>query len=336
MSSKTGTTIQVCFGLFVLGMMGVLMFELRALDEKLARLESEQTQRAVAASRAPRAAAGGEKTPDPRGATTGVPPTGEPTVDLAQVQDEMGRMQGVIQQLERRLGEVTERAGKLEQQAAQAPAVAVAGATDANTAAATDPETLKANADMQAAGTKAWLETELEKLVDAVGLSDAQKESARDALRGLMEKYFPKGATDEKAWERWGEFMKEWRSTLKGTMTTEQQNQYAAYEKKQTQEQVNMSAHWTVSTLEAACGLQSGQRDRVAAKVKEYYAANYQNWWEGESGNTSTWNNDQLRDVIRSELSADQIPAFDKWFKQYMGGGAGTSTTIEIEEQKSE
>lgn len=322
LKAKFGVMALAVCACSLTGMIGFLVFEMRGLEERLARLEAEAPARGAAA----KAVRAEKVAPGNGGTEKGVPgaaPAGAERHDLEAVQGEMRKLNDLVLGLQTKLGEVTEKAAALEKESARHAALVsnlTEGAVAGEGVAADKKE---ATAAMQIASTKAWMQSELEKISDAVGLTDAQKDLARAALKELMAKYFPKDGQGENAWAHWNEFNKEYKDALRSEMTAEQKNQYATYEKKQIQEQVTASASWTVNTLEEACGINSGQRDRISAKVKEYYTTAYAQYAEGgsEANMAQAYDPKKLKESLRSELSAEQMPKFEEWFKTFLGGG---------------
>lgn len=328
LKAKFGVMALAVGGCVLVGISAFLLFELRAMEKRLARLEGEAAARASAgkAARAERPA--GDKGVAERGPANAGSAASAREPDLEAVQGDVRRLGELVATLQAKLGEVTQKAETLEKENAKHAALMANLNGAAVSAEGAGADKKEATAAMQMANYKAWMQSELDKIADAVGLTDAQKDRARQALKELMAKWFPKDGGGENPWEHWNDFNKEYKDALKRQMTSEQQNQYATYEKKQIQEQVSSSATWTVSTMEEACGLDSGQRDRIAAKVKDYYTTVYTQYSEGGAGADAAqiYDPKKLKEALISELTSEQMPKFEEWFKTYLGGNGWTES----------
>ncbi len=327
---KLGTIVQVLGGTVMIGLMAFLLAELRRLEDRVGRLEGEaataaRASRSETASR-PSIRPGGDGGASRGGGVTA--PAADGVAPLGSVQDDLRRLNDLVAGLESRVGGMTDRTERIESEVAAAKArieqgiaaVAEAGGTTAQAA----EKAAQAEA-MNHAGTKAWLEMELEKMADVVGLTDVQRERARALVAELMEQFFPRDGDAQANWSKWGEFQKEWTDRMKGMMTSEQQNEYSRYQRKQADDQARQSTAWTVGTLEEACGLNSSQRERIRERVQSYYGDMLAQYYGGGQADpqASAGSYKALKDSIRAELSADQVPKFEQWAQQYLQGWAG-------------
>lgn len=323
MNQRLPAVVLGASALFLVGLAGFVLWELRGVEERLARLEAA----AGPGARVSRTRAG---EPAPSGPISDGQPIAAPAAagsadaaahEVDTLRGDVTRLAAVVQALESQLGEVTRKAATLEQEAAALKTRAAEAQISTAIAQVTEGEGNAASLEAQAAGTLAWLEAELDKTAEEVGLNSAQRDQAQAALAELSEKYFPKDRKPEEMWKDWQQFQNEYRDRIKALMTSEQQNRYAAYQKKQVQEQVTSTTTYMVATLAKTAGLSDAQRDRVKAKLKDYYGKMYSAYYEG-GGMVSVTADDNtaLRDAIRSELSADQFDKFDGWYKTYLGG----------------
>ncbi len=330
MKPKLGVVLQGVCGAFLVATMGLLYWEVRGLDDRIARLESDAGAARTGKARSGDRARTEANAPDERraGATPAVLPADPGGSDDEVLRENLRRLTESVRGLESRLGEVTEKSAALEREtanlAARAAAVpALPGVVDAQGQLAQSAEAQALNVEMQAASTLAWLEAEMEKLADEVDLSPSQRDRAKALLAELTDKYFPKDGKSEEMWQDWQKFQTEYDDRVKGMMTSEQQNEYASYRKKQLQEQVSTSTSYTVATMAKAVGLNDSQRDRIKSKIKDYYGKMYGTDYDqsGSTGGMSAYDPNELRDMLHSEIRADQVPKFDEWYKTYMGGG---------------
>lgn len=304
-----GGTVLSIVALFLVTTMGLFLYDLRRINQRLSQVERALAQ--------PRLARGFEAT---MLRAQSVP---------AALDTNARKLRELLDTLEARLNRV---AARVDSAATEPPPQASpAGAPPAPEArpgafgpgldAPTPESPSPARAAAAAAGYKAWLELEFEKLAAAVALTDAQREAGETVVEELLAKHFPPDLRVEDLGARWGDFRREWHERLSGLMTGEQRARHEAYEEGLRNEQVGTSTQWTVSTLDDACALSRVQKERVRESVRTLYVSMSQDLSSGQSPRPPREWKDQLRTAIQAELNTEQMSRFDEWFDTHMNWG---------------